>query len=99
MVLTRTLYVEVINEFPKVCNTYFVTAYTHSKFWPYTFTNGKSPTVGTVLFLISLRIERYKLCSHVAYCTELTMLCLQKFKAAEILVCAFSVHLSKQLQI
>ena len=54
----------------------------------------KGKTLGTVLFLITLPIEWYKLHSHSANCTEVTALCLQRYIAAEILAYAFLVHFS-----
>ena len=52
----------------------------------------KGKTLGTVLFLIKLPIEWYKFHSHSANCTEVTVLCLQRYIVAEISAYAFSVH-------
>ena len=54
----------------------------------------KGKTLGTVLFLITSPIEWYKLHSHGANFTAVTVLCLQRYIAAEITAYAFSVHFS-----
>ena len=54
----------------------------------------KGKTFSTGLFLITSRIEWYKLHSHSANCTEVTALCLQRYIVAKISVYAFSVHFS-----
>ena len=44
----------------------------------------KGKTLGNGLFLITLQIEWRELQNHSTYCTEVTVLCLQRYIAAEI---------------
>ena len=54
----------------------------------------KGKNLGTDLFLITSKIEQYKLHGHSAYCVEVTALNLQRYVAAKISAYAFSVHVS-----
>ena len=75
----------------KVCygfSSYFVTVCAHGRFCKI---SPKGKTVGSCLFLITSQIEWYNFHSHIDYCMEVTVLCLQKFKASAY---AFSVHFS-----